>query len=175
MDTLCDVRDDENAKAPELPNELWVNILNHLSHGDLLGTRVVCKDWYQLVSTSELKRKSKLVIAQQNLKDIINLMEYKDLKYETLEINGKWNNFSSEEQQFLMKIFKNLESDITHLRLCSSTFLPLLKNSLPKLTELDFSRMQPWDNFPIDFNKFLNVKSILMPLFRSHRLLSQLT
>uniref|UniRef100_A0A1A9VAB1 F-box domain-containing protein n=1 Tax=Glossina austeni TaxID=7395 RepID=A0A1A9VAB1_GLOAU len=175
MDTLCDVRDDEDAKAPELPNELWVNIFNHLSHGDLLGTRAVCKHWYQLVSTSELKRKSKLVITQQNLKDIINLMEYKDLKYERVEINGKWDNFSSEEQEFLIKIFKNLESDITHLRLCSSTFFPLLNNSLPKLTELDFSRMQPWHNFPIDFNKFLNVKSILMPLFRSHRLLSQLT
>uniref|UniRef100_A0A1A9ZVK8 F-box domain-containing protein n=1 Tax=Glossina pallidipes TaxID=7398 RepID=A0A1A9ZVK8_GLOPL len=175
MDTLCDVRDDEDAKAPELPNELWVNIFNHLSHGDLLGTRVVCKHWYQLVSTSELKRKSILVITQKNLKDIINLIVYKDLKYERLEINGKWDTFSSEEQEFLIKIFKTLESDITHLRLCGSTFLPLLNNPLPKLTELDLSRMQPWDNFPIDFNKFLNVKSILMPLFRSHRLLSQLT
>ncbi|KAI9582439.1 hypothetical protein GQX74_009826 [Glossina fuscipes] len=172
MDTSCGVWDDGDAKAPDLPNELWVQIFNNLSHGDLLETRVVCKHWYQLVCTSQLKRKSKLVITKRNLKDIFNLMEYKDLKYERLEIYGKWENFSSEEREFLIKIFKNLESDITQLKLYSASFLPLLNNSLPNMTELDLSCMQPWDNLSIDFKTFLNVKSILMP--RSHSRLSQL-
>uniref|UniRef100_A0A1A9X500 F-box domain-containing protein n=1 Tax=Glossina brevipalpis TaxID=37001 RepID=A0A1A9X500_9MUSC len=152
-----------SAPIPELPNEMWLKIFNILSHGDLLQVNLVCKRWCQLTQARELKRKSKLVVTKENLKDICDLMENNDLKYENVDINDKRDEFSNVGHASVLKIFEYFGCDIVRLKLYKPSMLSLLNHGLPKLQELDLSCMMSDKIVPVNFNKFSNLKSLLLP------------
>uniref|UniRef100_A0A1A9ZM04 F-box domain-containing protein n=1 Tax=Glossina pallidipes TaxID=7398 RepID=A0A1A9ZM04_GLOPL len=120
-----------------LANEMWQKIFSNLPQGDLLQVNLVCKNWYQLTRAPALKRKSKLVITEHNLNDILEVMEHQDIKYENVEIVEKWDGFSSEDCKVLSNIFTHLGSDIVELKLYNLSSLCLVNNFLPKLRKLD--------------------------------------
>uniref|UniRef100_A0A1A9WXP6 F-box domain-containing protein n=1 Tax=Glossina brevipalpis TaxID=37001 RepID=A0A1A9WXP6_9MUSC len=158
---------DNNTTLTRLPYEMWLQIFEYLSHGDLQQIKLVCKNWYHLAHASKLKQKSKLVITRENLEYICELMEYCDLKYESIEINDRIDNesieFDAKESEFLLKIFECLGSNIVHLKLCRTAKLSLVENLLPKLVGLDISEMSPDTSRLVDLNKFSNLKSLRMP------------
>uniref|UniRef100_A0A1A9VI26 F-box domain-containing protein n=1 Tax=Glossina austeni TaxID=7395 RepID=A0A1A9VI26_GLOAU len=163
-DTLPDTQCDKNTKAPRFPNEIWAKIFNNLSHGDLLQVKLVCKEWYQVACMPQLKSKSKLVITRQNVKDICDFLDCNDLKYENVLVLDKdWDKTSNVQYAYLFKIFKSLASDVVRLTLYQSETLLALNNVLPNLRKLDIEKMIIDDGVSVDFTKFPNLKSILMP------------
>lgn len=108
MNTLSVTRTGSKNAPPKLPIEMWLKIFSDLSHEQLLRTSLVCKDWCQIAWAPELKRKSKLVIARQNLKYICNIMQNNRLKCENVQLDDEWGEFSSGEYTFLLQIFKHL-------------------------------------------------------------------
>uniref|UniRef100_A0A1A9WXT1 F-box domain-containing protein n=1 Tax=Glossina brevipalpis TaxID=37001 RepID=A0A1A9WXT1_9MUSC len=160
--------------APRLPAEMWLKILSNLRHGDLLQVNLVCKDWYQLTRAPELRRKSKLVITTRNLKDISDLMEHIDLKYESVEIGDELNVFSNAEHELLLKIFKYLGSDIVQQKLYRVSTISRLNNLLPKIEELDLSESWSDKIVKVDLKKFSKLKSLLMPTYVREHIKSEL-
>lgn len=164
MDTLPDTQCDKNTKASRFPNEIWAKIFSNLSHGDLLQVNLVCKAWYHVACMPQLKRKSKLVITRHNVRDVCDFLDYKDLKYENVLVLDKyWGEASNVEYAYLFKIFDSLASDVTCLTLYQPETLLALNNVLPNLRTLDIENMLIDDDVLVDFTKFPNLKSIVMP------------
>uniref|UniRef100_A0A1B0A402 F-box domain-containing protein n=1 Tax=Glossina pallidipes TaxID=7398 RepID=A0A1B0A402_GLOPL len=164
MNTLPDTQCDKNTKAPRFPNEIWAKIFNNLSHGDLLQVNLVCKAWYQVACMPQLKRKSKLVITRHNVTDVCNFLDCKDLKYENvLVLDKRWGETSNVEYAYLLKIFDSLASNVVDLTLYQPETLLALNNVLPNLRKLDIENMLFDNDVLVDFTKFPNLKSIVMP------------
>ncbi|KAI9584135.1 hypothetical protein GQX74_010470 [Glossina fuscipes] len=148
-----------------LPNEIWLQVLSNLSHGDSLQTKLVCKRWCRLVDELRLKRKSKLMITGKNLKQLYKLTEHQDLKYASVEIDDRGNNSISDiDCGFLIKIFKRIGSYIVELKVYNLSILSELKILLPNLKELNLSQSLSYKSAPMDLNTFSNLKSLSMPM-----------
>lgn len=146
----------------ELPNEMWLHILKCLSQPDLSVASLVNKHWHQLTNAPELKRKMKLLISAENLRDVYDLTRSRDLQYGNVEILDDLNAFGSVEHELLLKIFMHLGGDVVALKLYKLSTLLKLNNLLPKLKKLDL-RVAPSDGSElVDMNKFSNLKSLLL-------------
>uniref|UniRef100_A0A1B0ETZ3 F-box domain-containing protein n=1 Tax=Glossina morsitans morsitans TaxID=37546 RepID=A0A1B0ETZ3_GLOMM len=164
---VMDARINEKITATSLPNEMWLQVLSNLSHGDSLQAKLVCKRWCQLVDELRLKRKSKLIINGENLKRLYNLTEHQDLKYASVEIDDRANNTTNSsalDSGYLPNIFKCLGSNVVELKLYNLSILSALKNLLPNLKELNLSQCCSYQGKPMDLNTFSNLKSLSMPM-----------
>uniref|UniRef100_A0A1B0FLX1 F-box domain-containing protein n=1 Tax=Glossina morsitans morsitans TaxID=37546 RepID=A0A1B0FLX1_GLOMM len=162
MDTLPDIRGDNSTSLPALPNEIWLKIFNSLSHGDLLQVKLVCKYWLELAQAPELRRRSKLVITTQNVKDICDFIKRQDFKCESVVIDEEGRGFSSVDREILLTVFKHLGSDVVQLKLYQLSSLSMLSSLLPNLEELNLLDIYPQKGVLVNFNKFPNLKSLLM-------------
>ncbi|KAI9585126.1 hypothetical protein GQX74_000973 [Glossina fuscipes] len=157
------IRNDETNAALALPDEMWLQIFCNLSYADLSQVNLVCKHWSQLARAPALTRKSKLVIVRENLKDICDLLERKDFKFQTVEIVDGFDSANCVEHALLLKMFQYLRSDIVQLKLDRPSSLSVLNNPLTKLKELDLSNMRLAESLSIDLSKFSKLKSLLLP------------
>uniref|UniRef100_A0A1A9V198 F-box domain-containing protein n=1 Tax=Glossina austeni TaxID=7395 RepID=A0A1A9V198_GLOAU len=169
------IRNDETNSAPALPDEMWLQIFCNLSHADLLEVNLVCKHWSQLARAPALTRKSKLVTARENLKDICDLVEHNEFKFQTVEIVDGFDSASDVEHALLLKMFKYLRSNIVQLKLNRPLTLAMLNNPLPKLKELDLSNMCLSESVSVDLSKFSKLKSLLLPYGGEHHINIQLS
>lgn len=172
---MQNVRNDETNSPLALPDEMWLQIFCNLSHADLLEVNLVCKHWSQLARAPALTRKSKLVIARENLQDICDFLEHNDFKFQTVEIVDGFDSANGIEHALLIKMFKYLRSDIVQLKLNRPLTLSVLNNPLPKLKELDLSNMCLSESVSVDLSKFSNLKSLLLPYGGEHHIKIQLS
>uniref|UniRef100_A0A1A9UYK6 F-box domain-containing protein n=1 Tax=Glossina austeni TaxID=7395 RepID=A0A1A9UYK6_GLOAU len=162
IDTFPDVRGDKSTSLPALPNEIWLKIFSNLSHGDLLQVKLVCKYWLQLAQAPELRRRSKLVITTQNLKNICDFIKRQDFKCESVVLDEEGRGFTSVDRESLLTVFKHLGSAVVQLKLYELSSLSMLSSLLPNLEELNLLDIYPQKGVLVDFNKFPNLKSLLM-------------
>ncbi|KAL9923002.1 uncharacterized protein ACN2A1_009069 isoform 1-T1 [Glossina fuscipes fuscipes] len=151
--------------ADSLPNEIWLQVFDNLSHGDLLQITLVCKRWLQLVNRYKLQRGSKLVITKRNLKKICDALESTQFKCKKVEVSNPWSEFNSVECQFLSRIFKYIGSEVVHVKLHRVSTLTVLNNLLPKLRELDLSDSWPDTRAMVDLKSFSQLTTLLIPDF----------
>uniref|UniRef100_A0A1A9X3V0 F-box domain-containing protein n=1 Tax=Glossina brevipalpis TaxID=37001 RepID=A0A1A9X3V0_9MUSC len=175
VNALRNIEDNDNLTLPTLPNEMWLKIFNYLSPKHLRGINLVCRDWYELARAPELTRKLKLIITEENLKDIYDFMVLKELQYENVKIGRISYEFSAMEHEILLNIFIKLGSSVVELQVYSLSTLLVLNDVLPNLKALDLSHCEKVDDrAPVDLNKFPNLKSLSMPDDDNDNFLSQL-
>uniref|UniRef100_A0A1A9VLP1 F-box domain-containing protein n=1 Tax=Glossina austeni TaxID=7395 RepID=A0A1A9VLP1_GLOAU len=162
MDVSPDTGAVSRIGAANIPNEIWLQVFDNLSHGDLLQITLVCKRWLHLVSRYKLQRGSKLVITKRNLKKICDAIERTQFKCEKVEISNPWSEFRSE---------------VVHIKLHRVSTLTVLSNLLPKLRELDLSDSWPDTRAMVDLKSFSQLTTLLIPEFFTiqNQLLASLT
>uniref|UniRef100_A0A1A9X3V2 Uncharacterized protein n=1 Tax=Glossina brevipalpis TaxID=37001 RepID=A0A1A9X3V2_9MUSC len=118
------------------------------------------------------------IITNLNLKDIYEHIDHKELQYENVEIDTKWDEFSAMKHEILLNIFIKLGPSVVDLKFHSFSTLSMPNDVLPNLKTLDLSYNERVDErAPVDLNKFSRLKSLLMPVrstVNTDNLLSQL-
>uniref|UniRef100_A0A1B0AC78 F-box domain-containing protein n=1 Tax=Glossina pallidipes TaxID=7398 RepID=A0A1B0AC78_GLOPL len=94
---------------PGLPNEVWIKAFAYSSYGNIQQVKLVDRHWSRLSNSSELQRKTKLIVTVRNVENICEIVERRtkpldSLQFENVKIH------SVEKLEHILKVFGYLGS-----------------------------------------------------------------
>uniref|UniRef100_A0A1B0AAV0 F-box domain-containing protein n=1 Tax=Glossina pallidipes TaxID=7398 RepID=A0A1B0AAV0_GLOPL len=150
---------DNNATPPQLI-DIWEKIFSYLPYADLLQVNAVCKDWREIAARC-FKRKSKLVISDDNFKEMNELVGQKGAKYKNVKIAFQWKN-DIVDAMILINTFRHIGPGIVYLDVCDLLTLSRLYGLLPNVEEIVLSGTKIPKGMQVDFNQYSKLKSVVV-------------